>query len=108
MYVKNPVPDVRPVEALKAQVYLRQGRLSKAQAWAHARGLTAHDDLSYLREFEHLTLARVLIAENQITQAVTLLDRLLPALEAGQRTGSAIETPARTAWTSVSTSCSKP
>ncbi len=91
VYVKNPVPDLRPVEALKAQVYLRQGHLSKAQAWAHARGLTAHDDLSYLREFEHLTLARVLIAENQIAQALTLLDRLLPASEAGQRTGSTIE-----------------
>ena len=32
VYVKNPVPDLRPVEALKAQVYLRQGHLSKAQA----------------------------------------------------------------------------
>jgi LuxR family maltose regulon positive regulatory protein len=91
VYVKNPVPDVRPVEALKAQVYLRQGHLSKAQAWAHARGLTADDDLSYLREVEHLTLARVLIAENQIAQAVTLLDRLLAASEAGQRTASTIE-----------------
>ena len=37
VYVKSTVPDLRPVEALKAQVYLRQGRLSKAQAWvAHA------------------------------------------------------------------------
>ena len=33
VYVKSTVPDLRPVEALKAQVYLRQGRLSKAQAW---------------------------------------------------------------------------
>ena len=72
MYVKKPVPDLRPVEALKAQVYLRQGHLSKAQAWARARGLTVNDDLSYLREFEHLTLARILMA-----------DRFEPA---GQRT----------------------
>ena len=34
VYAKNPVPDLRPVEALKAQVYLRQEHLSKAQAWA--------------------------------------------------------------------------
>ena len=63
MYVKNPVPDLRPVEALKAQVYLRQGRLSKAQAWARERGLAVNDDLSYLREFEYLTLARILMAD---------------------------------------------
>ena len=29
VYVKNPVPDLRPIEALKAQVYLKQGRLSQ-------------------------------------------------------------------------------
>ena len=63
VYVKNPVPDLRPVEALKAQVYLRQGPLSKAQAWARERGLSVTDDLSYLREFEYLTLARILMAE---------------------------------------------
>ena len=63
VYVKNPVPDLRPVEALKAQVYLRQGRLSKAQAWARERGLTVDDELNYLHEFEYLTLARMLVAE---------------------------------------------
>jgi LuxR family transcriptional regulator, maltose regulon positive regulatory protein len=91
VYVKNPVPDLRPVEALKAQVYLKQGRLTRAQDWAHERGLSVDDDLSYLSEFEHLTLARVLIAENQITQALSLLDRLLHAAEDGKRTGSVIE-----------------
>ncbi len=91
VYVKNPVPDLRPVEALKAQVYLKQGRLTKAQEWAHERSLAADDELSYLREFEHLTFARVLVAENQTTQALLLLDRLLQAAEEGKRTGSVIE-----------------
>jgi LuxR family maltose regulon positive regulatory protein len=91
VYVKNPVPDVRPVAALKAQVYLRQGRSTEAQAWARARGLSVTDDLTYLNEFEHLMLARLLIAENQSAPAVTLLDRLLAAAEAGQRAGSALE-----------------
>ena len=31
-------------------------------AWARERGLSADDELSYLREFEHVTLARVLLA----------------------------------------------
>ena len=91
VYAKNPVPDLRPVEALQAQVYLRQGHLSKAQAWARARGLTVNDDLSYLREFEHLTLARILMAEGSNQQAGELLERLRQAAEAQDRMGSVIE-----------------
>ena len=84
VYVKNPVPDTRPIEALKAKVYLKQGRLAKALDWARARGLSADDEISYLGEFEHLTLARVLMAEYQsrqgrrsFLQAIGLLERLL-------------------------------
>ena len=92
VYVKNPVPDTRPIDALKAKVYLKQGRLAKAQDWARERGLTADDEISYLGEFEHITLARVLIAEYQsnqgehsILQAIGLLERLLKAAEAQRR-----------------------
>jgi len=98
LYVKNPVPDLRPVAALKAQLYLKQGRLSQAQAWARDRGLAATDALSYLREFEHLTLARVLIAAYQagqgdqpLLEALDLLARLLAAAEAQGRLGNALE-----------------
>ena len=94
VYVRTPVPDLRPIEALKAQVYLRQGRLTQAQDWARERGLSADDELSYLREFEHLTLARVLIAEYQsnhversILEALDLLERLLKAAEAAKKDG---------------------
>ena len=41
----------------------RQGRARRAVAWARERGLSADDELSYLREYEHLTLARVLLAQ---------------------------------------------
>ena len=98
VYVKTPIPDTRPIEALKANVYLKQGRLAKAQDWARARGLSADDEISYLGEFEHLTLARVLMAEYQshqsrhsFVQATGLLERLLKAAEAQSRTGSVIE-----------------
>jgi LuxR family transcriptional regulator, maltose regulon positive regulatory protein len=97
-YVKTPIPDARPIEALKANVYLKQGRLAEAQDWVHARGLSAEDEISYLGEFEHLTLARVLVAEyqdrqgrNSFLQATGLLERLLKAAEAQKRTGSVIE-----------------
>src|SRR5262249_22668512 len=59
---------------------------------------TAHDELSYLHEFEHLTLARLLIAqfradrsESTIREAQGLLERLLLAAQSGGRTGSANE-----------------
>jgi LuxR family maltose regulon positive regulatory protein len=98
LYHRNPVPNVRPVAALRARVWLGQGRLAEALAWAQRRGLSVGDDLSYLREFEHLTLARVLIAryqrdgsEQPLQEAVGLLERLLKAAEDGGRLGSVIE-----------------
>ncbi len=62
LYIRSPDPYVRPIAALKTRVWVRQGRLTEALGWARERGLSTHDDLSYLREFEHITLARVLIA----------------------------------------------
>lgn len=90
VYVKNPVPMLRPIDALKAQIYLKQGRVGKAQAWAQARALDVDGELSYLTEFDYLTLARVLIATDRAAHALRLLDRLLLAAETGQRTGSVI------------------
>ncbi|MDQ4083135.1 MAG: LuxR C-terminal-related transcriptional regulator [Actinomycetota bacterium] len=98
LYIRSPDPYVRPIAALKARVRVRQGRLAEALGWAHERGLSAHDDLSYLREFEHITLARALIArydsdrtDRYIHEALGLLERLLGAAQEGGRTGSVIE-----------------
>ena len=62
LYVSDFFPNVRPVAALKARVWVAQGRLGEALGWAREQGLSVEDDLSYLREFEHITLARVLLA----------------------------------------------
>jgi LuxR family maltose regulon positive regulatory protein len=95
---QTPVPDLRPTEALKAQIWVRQGRLPEAWAWARDRGLSAADDLNYLHEFEHLTLARLFIVQHKhdetgssIDHALELLERLMQAAEAGGRIGSMIE-----------------
>ncbi len=97
-YVRNLIPDIRPIEALKAKMYVRQGRLAEALGWAREQGLSVDDDLSYLREFEHITLARILIAgykssrvDGSIHEAMGLLARLLQAAEEGGRKGSVIE-----------------
>jgi LuxR family maltose regulon positive regulatory protein len=96
-YVRNPLPD-RPIAALKARLWIRQGKLTEALSWVREQNLSADDDLSYLREFDHLTLARVFIAEyktdradDALRAALKLLQRLLQADEEGSRTGSVIE-----------------
>jgi LuxR family maltose regulon positive regulatory protein len=98
LYMSDFFPNVRPVAALKARVLVRQGRVGEALGWACEQGLAAEDELSYLREFEHITLARVLLAQAQrspgdcsIREAFGLLERLLKAAEEGDRMGSAIE-----------------
>ena len=98
LYVGDFFPNVRPVPALRARVRVIQGELGEALGWARERDLSADDDLSYLHEFEYITLARVLLArytaeraEGSIQEATRLLERLLRAAEEGQRTGSVIE-----------------
>jgi len=91
-------PNVRPVPALKARVWIAQDRLGEALGWAREQGLSVDDDLSYLREFEHITLARMLLArfrgeraEHSAHEATRLLERLLLAADEGGRTGHVIE-----------------
>jgi LuxR family maltose regulon positive regulatory protein len=98
LYVGNFFPNVRPVAAVRTTVWLVQGRWSEALGWAREQGLSADDDLSFLHEFEHITLARVLVARYQedrdeasIEKAARLLERLLAAAEAGARTGSVLQ-----------------
>jgi len=94
MYTGDFFPNVQPVAALTARLLAAQGRFGEALRWAGEQGLSADDDVSYLHEFEHVTLARVLLAQNtaaSTSQAVRLLGRLLTAAEAGARTGSVIE-----------------
>ena len=72
-------PDVRPIPALRARIDIARGRLDLARNWAREHGVTTADDPSYLAECNHLTLARLLIAEHRAGEAIALLDRLLAA-----------------------------
>ncbi|RCW48387.1 LuxR C-terminal-related transcriptional regulator [Paenibacillus prosopidis] len=98
LYVSDFFPNIRPVAALRTRVWVAQGRLDEALDWAREHGLSAGDDLCYLREFEHITLARVLLlryksdrADRSMLEVMGLLERLLQAAEEGERTGSVIE-----------------
>jgi LuxR family transcriptional regulator, maltose regulon positive regulatory protein len=84
--------------AVQAQVDLAQGNLASAIRWANESGLSVGDDLSYPREREYLTLARVRIAQGKhdpadpfLQDALRLLDRLLEDAEVKARMGGVIE-----------------
>ena len=64
VYDGDYAPNVRPVPAVRARLWIRRGELDAAGAWARARRLFPDDELSYLREYEHVTLARLLLARH--------------------------------------------
>jgi LuxR family maltose regulon positive regulatory protein len=75
--------------AYQARVWLTQGKLDLAARWAHDyRGIGATE---YLREFEDLTLARVLLAQGEPDETLTLLEAMLIPAEAARRMGCVIE-----------------
>lgn len=98
VYVGDFNPNLRPVAATRARVLATSGDVAAGLAWARSRGVSAQDDLSYAREYEHVTLSRLLLGdhaargdETSLAEATTLLDRLIAASEAGGRTGVVIE-----------------
>jgi len=97
-YVRTPAPDLRPVDAMKARIYLKQGKLVKAQEWSHKSGLSLRDAPDYLHEFERLTLARIALGEYRNNHKVQhwldtlgLLERQLKLAETQSRLRSQIE-----------------
>jgi LuxR family maltose regulon positive regulatory protein len=76
-YVRTPTPILRPVDAMKARIHLKQGKLLKAQQWSRQSGLSLQDAPDFLHEFERLTLARVALAEFHVDhEDQRLLDSL--------------------------------
>jgi LuxR family maltose regulon positive regulatory protein len=97
LYLSEFSPDIHPVPAIRARMLVAHGQTGEARAWAHRAGLSPTDELTYVREYEHLTLARLLVAEaaegrdESMPAALALLDRLLTAAVHGRRDGSRLE-----------------
>jgi LuxR family maltose regulon positive regulatory protein len=92
LHSRGPIPDVRPTTAMRARVWLRQGRAADAAAWARTSGFGFGDQPTFLHEFEHLTLARLDLARRvEGSDLQGFLQRLLEAARAGGRGGSVIE-----------------
>jgi LuxR family transcriptional regulator, maltose regulon positive regulatory protein len=91
-------PDVRPIAAMKARIWISQGNLAAAKDWTSSEGVSVDDRVDYMHEFDHLTLVRLLIArqrtgpdEEMMGSVLELLSRLVEAAQANGRAGSVIE-----------------
>jgi LuxR family maltose regulon positive regulatory protein len=97
-FLRTPVPVVRPIPAMQARVRIRQGRLEEARRWAAEGGLSTDNPVSFMRLYEHITLARLLVAQAEAEeapeiggQAEQFLARLFEAASARRWTRSVIE-----------------
>ncbi|TAK01310.1 MAG: helix-turn-helix transcriptional regulator [Chloroflexota bacterium] len=84
-------PMVEPIPAVRARLLIAHGRLAPAREWADRARVGATDDISYVRQFEHVTLARLLLAEGRVDEAVPLIDRLVAAAQDRGWVGAAID-----------------
>jgi LuxR family maltose regulon positive regulatory protein len=98
VYVADFFPEVRPVHAVRARLWTRSGRFGDTLTWAAERQITPADELTYLREYEHVTLAEALLARARAVvdrqgaeTGGRFVDRLLDAAEAGGRGRTVIE-----------------
>ena len=105
LYRRGFYPEIRPIPATRARLAIAAGDLVSATQWAHDRGVSTTDDPHYLREYEHLTLVRLILAESRaapsdeqsvtgtspVVAALTLLQRLHAAAAQAGRERSLLE-----------------
>jgi LuxR family transcriptional regulator, maltose regulon positive regulatory protein len=81
MWVKNAL----------VRFWIEQGNLEKASDIVQESGITADDEIPYLREPEFMALLRLILAQGNYDAALDLSKRLLQKAEAGKRIGRVIE-----------------
>jgi LuxR family maltose regulon positive regulatory protein len=92
------VPTPKPPDAIIARLWIKQNKLENANEWARKRSISTDDSLSYITEYEHITLARLMLAEyeknqdiNQYKTVQEFLDRLILEAIENHRIASLIE-----------------
>ena len=64
------------VQCMRARIWLLQGNLETALGWVQAAGFRVDDPLSYWTEYEHIVLARILLAQGHYAELLPFLERL--------------------------------
>ncbi len=80
-----------PVAALQTRLDLHSGDLETAAQWAANVAVRPHDPIDPAQEYDHITVARVWLAQGRTADSRQLLARLLDSAEAAGRMGRAIE-----------------
>jgi len=86
-------PNVRPIAAMRARLWISAGDLVRASDWVTESGVALTDEVTYLKEYEHLTLVRLVLAAlpGEVDEARILLRRLEEAAASSGRVGSLVE-----------------
>ena len=79
------------ISAWRARILLARKQLGAASQWAEARNLNIEGNFTQLNEGEYIVLARVLLAQGQMDEVVSLLQRLFENAKAGDRIAKMIE-----------------
>ena len=79
------------VELARVQLLAERGQLDAVAEWAAGRELDVDAQPSPMEESEALTRVRVLLALERYQEAARLIERWLPAMEAGERWGRVLE-----------------
>jgi len=96
----TPLPILlkQPISAMRANVWIRQGKLDAAQRWAHQHRLSVQDDITYLQEYDYVVLARLQLAlyrvqpSDQLRESIhDLLAKLHQTAYTGQRMSHVID-----------------
>ncbi len=97
-YDATEIDDIE-VAAHEAGLHIAQGDLEAAARWIKESNLGTSPDITQagsshlpysIRELQHITLARILVAQGRADAALEILDPLLTAAEGLGRTGSVI------------------
>jgi LuxR family maltose regulon positive regulatory protein len=86
-----PLRTLLELSAWQVRMWLAQDKLEAASQWVADRELDPQGELTYLHEMEYIVFARILIAQGRLGEATPLLQRLLEAAEAEERTSKVIE-----------------
>jgi LuxR family transcriptional regulator, maltose regulon positive regulatory protein len=84
-----------PVDAAQVRLWLAQGNLAAAAAWAQERNTPGQRNRPlpplYFQEIEEIFLARLALAQHRHAEALELLDRLQTEAQAAGRRGHVLE-----------------
>jgi LuxR family maltose regulon positive regulatory protein len=80
------------IKAVEARIYLMKGNAEALVKWVEECGLKPDDECSWKHDAEQIMLARILIAQRRLNEALELLDRLAAESEKAGRRLYQIET----------------